>query len=64
MWGCRGRDHMVVGFTTTYTISAYKYKININYFQMQLIHVYQVFPKKKSAIASDTYYKQGNQYIK
>ena len=23
--GCRGRDHMVVGFTTTYTISAYHY---------------------------------------
>ena len=21
--GCRGRDHMVVGFTTTYAISAY-----------------------------------------
>ena len=22
-WGCHGRDHMVVGFTTTYAISAY-----------------------------------------
>jgi hypothetical protein len=22
-WGCRGRDRMVVGFTTTYAISAY-----------------------------------------
>jgi hypothetical protein len=22
-WGHRGRDHMVVGFTTTYAISAY-----------------------------------------
>jgi hypothetical protein len=22
-WGCRGRDHMVTGFTTTYAISAY-----------------------------------------
>jgi len=22
---CRGRDHMVVGFTTTYAISAYHY---------------------------------------
>ena len=22
-WGCRSRDHMVVGFTTTYAISAY-----------------------------------------
>jgi len=26
-WGChvRGRDHMVVGFTTTYAISAYNH---------------------------------------
>jgi hypothetical protein len=22
-WVCRGRDHMVVGFTTTYAIGAY-----------------------------------------
>jgi len=24
-WGCRGRDRMVVGFTTTYPISAYRH---------------------------------------
>jgi hypothetical protein len=23
IWGCCGRDHMVVGITTTYAISAY-----------------------------------------
>jgi len=22
-WGCRGRDRVVVGFTTTYAVSAY-----------------------------------------
>ena len=25
MKACRGRDHMVVGFTTTYAISAYQH---------------------------------------
>ena len=25
LWGCRGSDRMVVGFTTTYAISAYNY---------------------------------------
>jgi hypothetical protein len=24
-WGCRGHDHMMVGFTTTYAISAVSY---------------------------------------
>jgi hypothetical protein len=23
IWACRGRDRMVIGFTTTYAISAY-----------------------------------------
>ena len=25
-WGCRGYDRMVVGFTTTYAISAYEFE--------------------------------------
>jgi hypothetical protein len=29
--GCRGRDHMVVGFTTTCAISAYRYIVSVSF---------------------------------